>query len=154
MTECTHPKSRGALRCRSCAAKHMATDPDIQRRRREGIQRYHAQPGVKIEYRERQRRMMEKVQADPVEMEKRRERGHWLRANVLTRADVVEKTLSEETRRKRGATISALRMRDIPAALREEYRRLVHSKRIPAAEAKQIILDQFKRQMGAKKATA
>lgn len=154
MTECTHPRSRGAARCRSCSAKHMANDPEIQRRRREGIQRYHAQPGVKIEYRERQRRMMEKVKADPEQMEKRREHGHWLRANVLTRPDVVAKTLSAETRKKRGASISALRMRDIPAAYRDEYQRLIRSKRIPAAEAKQIILDQFKRQMGAGKATA
>jgi len=130
----------------------MATDPEIQRRRREGIRRYHAQPGVKIEYRERQRRMMEKVKADPEQMEKRRQQGHWLRENVLTRPDVVEKTLSAETRQKRGASISALRMRDIPAAFRDEYQRLVRSKRIPAAEAKQIILDQFKRQMGARTA--
>lgn len=24
MTECTHPRSKGAKRCKSCSAKHMA----------------------------------------------------------------------------------------------------------------------------------
>ena len=143
--ECTHTRSKGAQRCRECAAKFLATDPDIQRRRREGLARYHAQPGVKLENRERQRRMMEKVKADPAQMEKRRERGRWLRANVLTRPDVVEKTLSAETRQKRCATLSSVLMRDIPMSMRAEYRTLVHSKRMPAAEAKAIVLNEYQR---------
>ncbi|WP_066703908.1 hypothetical protein [Sphingobium amiense] len=127
----------------------MATDPEIQRRRREGIARHHAKPGVKLEYRERMRKVMEKVKADPALMEKRREHGRWLHANVLTRPDVVEKTLAPETREKRAATLSATRMRDIPGAYRDEYRRLVASKKATAAEAKAIILEQFKRDIAA-----
>lgn len=147
MTDCPHPKSKGAKRCKSCSAKFMATDPEVQRKRREGIARYHARPGVKLEYRERMRKAMEKVKADPVLMEKRREHGRWLRANVLTRPDVVEKTLAPETRAKRAKSLSSTRLRDIPAAYRDEYRRLVNSKKASASEAKAMIIEQFKRDM-------
>jgi hypothetical protein len=147
--DCPHPKSKGAKRCKSCSAKFMATDPKIQRKRREGIQRYHQQPGVKLEYRERMRKALAASMADPAQLERRREHGRWLRANVLTRPDVVEKTLAPETRAKRAKSLSSTRMRDIPAAYRDEYRRLVDGKKASAAEAKAMILEQFKRDMRA-----
>lgn len=152
MTECTHPRSKGAKRCKPCSAKHMATDPEIQRRRREGIQRYHQKPGVKLEYRERMRKALAASMADPEQLERRREHGRWLRANVLTRPDVVAKTVSPEVNAKRAASLSATRMRDIPAAMRDEYRRLVVTKKVPAAEVKAIILDQWKKQIAARAA--
>ncbi|APL94118.1 hypothetical protein [Sphingobium indicum] len=152
MTDCTHPRSRGAKRCKSCSAKHMATDPEIQRRRREGIRRHCAKPGTILAKRETLRRTMEKVRATPEHQEMLREHGKRLARDVLTRPDVVAKTLSPETNAKRAASLSATRLRDIPHAMRDEYRVLTESKRIPAAEAKQIILDQFKRQIGARAA--
>ena len=130
----------------------MATDPEIQRKRLEGIRRHNAQPGVRLQKRETLRRTMEEVRARPEHQEMLREHGKRLARDVLTRPDVVAKTLSPETSAKRAASLSTTRMRDIPAALRDEYRHLTESKRIPAAEAKQIILDQFKRQMGARTA--
>lgn len=141
------------MRCRSCAAKHMATDPEIKQRRREGLRRYLAQPGTLLAKRETLRRTMEKVRATPEHQDWLREHGKRLYRDVLTRPDVVEKTLSPETNAKRSESIRSFRLRDIPHGLRTEYRHLVKVKRIPAAEAKQIILDQFKRQMGAGKAT-
>jgi hypothetical protein len=66
----------------------------------------------------------------------------------------VAKCQAPEVRKRAGAKASATKLRDIPPAMRDEYKRLIRSKLIPAAEAKQIILDQFKRQMGAGKATA
>jgi len=90
--------------------------------------------------------------ADPEQLERRREHGRWLRANVLTRPDVVAKTVSPEVNAKRAASLSATRMRDIPAAMRDEYRRLVVTKKVPAAEAKAIILDQWKKQIAARAA--
>lgn len=147
--ECIHPKSKGAQRCRSCAVKFMATDPDIQRRRREGIARYHAQPGVKLEYRERLRKTMERVRSDPIHQEKLRAHGHWLAENVLRRPDVQAACQTPEARAKRAARLSATRMRDIPQSMRAEYRRLVHSKRIPAAEAKEMVLEEYRAQMRA-----
>lgn len=147
--DCPHPKSKGAKRCKSCSAKFMATDPEIQRKRREGIQRYNAQPGALLAKRETLRKTMARVRATPEHQEMLREHGNWLAREVLSRPDVVAKTNSPETNAKRSASISSRRLRDIPAAYRDEYRLLTGAKRLSAAEAKAIILEQFQRDCAA-----
>lgn len=153
MTDCTHPRSKGAKRCKSCSAKHMAADPEIRRKRLEGIRRHNAQPGVRLQKRETLRRTMEEVRARPEHQQWLKDHGHRIGVAAQQSPEALAKIRSPEARAKRAASVSAHRMRDIPVALRDEYRVLTETKRIPAAEAKQIILDQFKRQIGAGKAT-
>ncbi|WP_313230202.1 hypothetical protein [Sphingobium yanoikuyae] len=152
MTECTHPRSKGAKRCKPCSAKHMATDPEIQRRRREGIRRHNAKPGVLLAQREMLRKTMERVRATPEHQAMLRAHGERLYREVLTRPDVVAKIKAPETKAKRNATLSSTRLRDIPASMRAEYRLLRRGKNLTAAEAKAIILDQWKKQIAARAA--
>ena len=149
MTDCTHPRSRGAKRCRSCQLAWLNSDPAIRLRQAEAVRAHHAKPEVKLANRERLRTMMAEKMQDPAEQERRREHGRRQYRDFLSRPDVVAKTTSPEVRKRAGAKRSATVLRDIPPHLRDEYRALTRSGNVNAAEAKQIILDQFKRQMGA-----
>ena len=123
-------------RCRSCAAKWVNSDPAIHAKRVAGIHRKFAEdPQFKAEHAAR----MVKNGSTPFALEQKRKRGVEQYKNVLSRPDVQERMLSAESRAKRGRTASATWLSWCPADRREEYRRLVRSKRIPAAEARAII---------------
>ena len=153
MTDCTHPRSRQANRCRACQLAYL-NSPELADRRREGMARHWSNPANVMAAREKIRAVTAATMADPVKLERKREHGRRQFRDHLSRPDVVAKNQAPEVRKRAGAKASATKLRDIPPAMRDEYKRLIRSKLIPAAEAKQIILDQFKRQMGAGKATA
>ncbi len=152
MTECTHPRSKGAKRCRACQFAHMTGDRDIAARRLAAIKAHHAKPEVKLANRERLRLMMADKMQDPAEVERRREHGRRQYRDFLSRPDVMAKTLSPEVRKRASEKRTATMLRDIPASMRGEYLELVRSKNVNAAEAKAIILDQWKKQIAARAA--
>lgn len=125
---CPHPKSKGALRCRSCNCKAQWADPEFRARK-------NAISGA----------VLRRLKQDPEFLAK--EDAGRRRSVVVMNA--TRRTLTAEQRAIAGRKQSARKLSWCPPALRDEYRRLVRRKRIPAAEAKRIILDQFKRQLNA-----
>lgn len=144
MTDCPHPKSAKAKRCRACSIAHMNSDPAIAAKRAAGRKAYFDQPGVRMEYRERMRAITAATMADPVKMERKREHGRRVYRDVLSRPDIVAKQQAPEVRKRAGLKRTATVLRDIPPHLRDEYKALIRSKLIPAAQAREIILGQWK----------
>lgn len=128
MTDCTHPRSRRAKRCKPCALKALWSDPDFRARKGR-------QSGD----------ILRRLKQDP---EFRAKEDAARRRNVVV-MNATRRPLTDEERALRNKRVSARKLSWCPPALREEYKWLVKAKRIPAAEAKQIILDQFKRQIQA-----
>lgn len=144
MSDCPHPKSRKAKRCRACQFEWLRSDPDVAEKRRAGLQAYFDKPGIKMAYRERIKAVTAATLADPAKMERKREHGRRQARDVLSRPEVVAKTCSPEVRKRAGAKRTATTLRDIPPHLRDEYRSLIRSKLLKAAEAKEIILGQYR----------
>ncbi len=72
-------------------------------------------------------------------MERKREHGRRQYRDCLSRPDVLAKNRAPEVRKAAGRKTSETRMAWCPPELRAEYRTLIHSKLIPAAEARRII---------------
>lgn len=106
MTDCPHPKSPRAKRCRSCNCKALWADPA---------------------YRAAQQ-----------------ERGRIIHREILSRPDVVAKRQAPALRKLVGSKRTATTLAAIPAHLRPEYRWLKRSHRMAAAQAREIILGQWK----------
>ena len=96
---------------------------------------------------------------DPVYLDEVRQRARSLIANGIGREARREAAIrinlwglargnqTPESRAKAGRSISATRLAWCPAELRGEYKRLVRSKKIPAAEARVLILEQHEKDM-------
>ncbi|KQM88638.1 hypothetical protein ASE67_02540 [Sphingomonas sp. Leaf23] len=125
-------------RCRTCTIKRVNACPATAEKRKAGI---HAKLARDPDYRaalvRRAVTLHEKL--TPEQQEARRLHGIRQRVTVLSRPDVQARTHSPEARAKRGRSASATWLSWCPADRREEYRRLIRSKRIPAAEARAII---------------
>lgn len=152
MSDCPHPKSRKAKRCRACQLATLLTDPAIAERRRAGQQAYFDRPGVRMAYRERIKAVTAATLLDPAKMERKREHGRRQARDILSRPDVVAKTCSPEVRKRAGAKRTATTLRDIPPHLRDEYRSLIRSKLLKAAEAKEMILNQYRAEIARRNA--
>lgn len=63
----------------------------------------------------------------------------WLRGNRAS--------LTPEAMERRARAASATKLAWCPPELRDEYRRLIYSKRLPSAEAREIVLAQHERDM-------
>jgi len=145
---CPHPHGKKAKRCRKCQIAHLNSDPVAKANHKAAMQRHYADPAVRAKAVATIRANTAKDMADPVKLEQRREKGRQQYRNVLSRPDVRAKAHSPEARKRAGATHSARDLADIPPRLRDEYRALVKSNNVNAAEARQIILDQYRRDIG------
>src|SRR6478736_9150817 len=118
MITCNHPKHRSSKRCRAC----MWLDPEFRAR--------HAAAG---------RASLAKTREQPGYLEK-----HLARATaLLAKINADGRSVTPEVIAKRSATYSARRLGWCPSHLRDEYRRLVRSQHLKAAEAREIILRQW-----------
>jgi len=125
--------------CRSCLARRINADPELRRRRAEGIARHQARPGVKAAYRERMAEVSAAMWADPAYVERRRAHGKRQAATVLARPDVIDAGRAPDVRARATATREETLLGWCPPEWRDHYRYLNRTKRIPAAEARKMI---------------
>ncbi len=125
--------------CRSCSARRMLTDPAIAAKRASNLRDFFDRPGVKEMLAERIHASQAKALADPVERERLREHGRKQYREVLSRPDVQALTYSPQANARRGASCRETSLAWCPVPYRDEYQRLVYSKRMSAAEARAII---------------
>lgn len=126
--DCPHPHSPRAKRCKPCANKALWADPAFRARKN----RISGQTLL---------RLKQDPEFRAKEDAARRRNVAIMNANRRPRT---AEELAIAAKRQ-----SARKLSWCPPALRDEYRALVRSKRIPAAEARQMILAQYKRQIGA-----
>lgn len=138
MTNCTHPRSRGAKRCRSCSMAFLNSDPAAQAKRKAGLARYWSDPANVEEARERMIAVTTATMADPVQAERRREHGHRQHREYLSRPDVVERCLSPEARKRAGEARTRTVLAWCPPEKLKRYRKLAASG-ITAAQARQMV---------------
>ena len=125
--------------CRRCSIMRVASDPELEARRVEKLRVLYRDPAYLDEHRARLRASIARARQDPAFMESLRRNGRRLHRDFLSRPDVVARNRSPEVRKAAGAKTSEKRLGWCPPELRAEYRYLVRSKLIPAAEARKII---------------
>lgn len=145
MTECTHPKSRKAKRCRSCAAKWMNSDPATHARRLQGIRAHYDDPDNRAKARKKVQDLTKRVMADPEMVERKREHGRRIYRDVLSRPDVRAKNLSPEVRAQAGRSRSDTVLAWCPPEYRDLYRELWRSRNASGAEARRMIEEMIAR---------
>jgi len=123
-------------KCRSCLAKHLNADPVMIAKRRAAQVEFFAKPETKAALRERLAVTMANLSDD--ERERRRVAGQALARNVLSRPDVVARTLSRDARERAGRARTDTTLAWCPPHLRGEYRGLVRQG-FRAAEARAMI---------------
>jgi hypothetical protein len=118
--------------CRKHVASANARDPKWREKQRAGIRRkIENDPAYRGELRVRARKAA--ASRDPDVMRER-----WLRDRVWEKSNP-SNPAGSDARRRAGRSISARRLADIPAHLRDDYRHLVKVKRFSAAEAREMI---------------
>lgn len=127
MTDCPHPKSAKAKRCRSCNCKAQWADPHF----RANKARSNA-------------RTLAKLREDPAFIERERAR----QADGLAKMIATKACATPDAIRKRVASYQSRKMAWCPPRLRSEYFRLMKNQHLPAAEAKRIMLDHILREGG------
>lgn len=120
--ECTHPRSASAKKCRSCHLKEKWADPHFRAR--------HA---------ERNRQTLALKRQDPEWVARQNERLAAGRRKAVETGAIH----NPEASAKAGRTYSARMLGWCPPHLRAEYRRLVIRGHFKAAEAREIILNQY-----------
>lgn len=145
MTDCPHPKSAKAKRCRSCSAKHMNSRPDAKEKRLAGMAAYYSRPENLAKAQERTRKLNDRLMQDPAHVEKLRQNGMRLVREVLTQPEIRARIYSPEVCARRGKAIAAAKLAHIPEQYREEYKALVRGGNVNAAEAREIIMRQAAR---------
>lgn len=136
--DCSGPVSRQSKtgRCAKCRNVWINNDPECQRRRVEGIRRgLMEHPERKAAARERIRAAGKLPHARKARSEAAKKARFWEKGN----AALVGNT---EAIARRAKAQSATKLAWCPAELRGEYRRLRRSKKLTAAEAREIILAQ------------
>lgn len=120
---CPHPKSPRATRCRSCNCKAQWADPDFRARKNrisgQTLLRLKQDPAFRARESAAQRRNCAIMNA--------------------TRRQLTPDELALAGKRQ-----SARKLSWCPPVMRDAYRQLTRSKRIPAAQAREIILGQWK----------
>ena len=132
-------KSKG--RCRPCSMKRINSDPVLTAKREAAIAVYGASPKGRATSAANMRRY--NLNLSPAERAARSERGKRTAREVLTRPDVMARSHGPEARRKAGLARTETVLGWCPPHLRDEYRRLLHKKHIPAAEARKMIETQI-----------
>lgn len=77
MTDCTHPRSRGAKRCRSCSTAFLNSDPAAKAKRKEGLARYWSNPANVLAAREKIRAVTADRLTDPIDTAIAALRANW-----------------------------------------------------------------------------
>lgn len=133
MQTCDHPKSWGAKMCRACSLKAKWADPHFRARHaetcRQGLAKLRADPAFQ--------------QREATRLTKGRRKA--IESGALHTPEVIAK---------RGRTFTSRRLSWCPPHLRDEYRRLLLHKKIPAAEAREIILAQWDAELERRKVAA
>jgi hypothetical protein len=134
----------------------------LGRTNKSGYCRNHFNPSLTDpEWRVKQKAGMKRMLSDPAKLEALKERariiGKTPGATEARRAaakriglyKIGHKALegNQDARRRAGAHRTATALKDIPSELRAEYRELTHVKRIPAAEARQMVLEKHELEM-------
>jgi hypothetical protein len=125
--------------CRRCSILRVKADPALDAKRRAGVDALFADPAYVAEHRVRLQANVAKASQDPAFIERRRAHGRRQYAECLSRPEVQAKAHGPEARKRAGRATSETRLAWCPTELRAEYRRLIRSKLIPAAEARRII---------------
>lgn len=121
--------------CRKCIGRAVWKKPGFREKQRRGIKRaIHGDPATLEKYRENAR----KAAKSPAAAKARKERWHrervWEQGNLAARAP--------EVRERAGRATALTRLPWCPPHLLDLYRDLTRTKRIPADEAKQMVLEQ------------
>lgn len=126
--------------CRKHVAAANAERPEIRERQREGIRRkLAADPAYLDDLRKRARNLSSDPEINLI-------RSRHFVANRIWEIGHVAAS-NPESRAKAGQRGSATKLAWCPRHLREEYRYLVHTKRLKAAAAREIILAQHEADM-------
>jgi len=141
--DCSAPITRQSKtgRCRVCANRWMTKQPGFEERRRAGIR------WGMMEHPERKEAMrarLREVAQLPHATEARRARALEMRLWEKGHACI---PAGSEARKRGGRRRSETVMAWCPAELRQTYRELVYRKKLRAAEAKEIILEQHEKDM-------
>lgn len=127
--------------CRSCSNIVKSADPEFQAKRIAGIRRGLA---LNPERREAYRARVIEIGKLPHATEARRKKALELNLSAIGRAALVgDAAARERSGKRRTETLMAW----CPPELREDYRRLVYSCKMSAAEAREIILAQHDKDM-------
>jgi hypothetical protein len=136
-------------RCALCALAELNADPEHQAKRLAGIKRkFEDDPAYAAAARERCRRVGLKAGQDPELRARRVEAGRERYANILSRPDIREKAIASIKARV-GAKLRARALSWCPEYLWPEYQYLRKVKRLPAAEAREIVLQEHARREAA-----
>lgn len=129
--------------CRSCAAFRLNADPEFAEKRREAIRKKFEDPAYLEEHRVRTRATNARIMADPEQRAKRVEGGRRSYQEVLCRPDVRARTYSPEANAKRNMTCANTKLAWCPVEYRDEYKRLIRTHLIKAADARRMIEEQI-----------
>lgn len=127
--------------CRSCTAIRLREDPEIAERRKNALKKVLSDPINKQRRIERLRAVMQERHQDPEFMEMRREQGRRLQQELRQRPDLRARSLTPEARAKAAKASVAKKLAWCPIEYRDAYMKLLRSGRVPAAQARQMILD-------------
>lgn len=128
--------------CRRCVNAVLSADPEFQAKRLAGIRRGLA---LNPERKEAYRARMIEIGKLPQAVEARQRAAREINLSSIGRAALVGNT---EARVRGGKRRTATLLSWCPAELRDEYKRLVYSCKLPAAEARAMVLEQHERDMG------
>lgn len=138
MSDCLHPKSRNAKRCRACQLAYINSSPEIKAKAKAAIRAHYADPVNMEKARAKLARVMAQIMADPEEVERRREHGRRIYRDVLSKPEVIAKHQAPEVRAKAGKKRTATVLSWCPTDKLKRYRQLSASG-IGAAKAKEIV---------------
>lgn len=121
--------------CRACSGRAVWRNPANREAHRKAVRRkIHGDPETLAKYRENAR----KAAASPATAKARKER--WQRDRVWEKGNLAAR--APEVRERAGRATALTRLPWCPPHLLDLYRELTRDKRIPAAEAKRMVLDQ------------
>lgn len=129
-------------RCRTCAGREtcarMNADPTRKEKARATMSRWTPeQRAAKV-------RHLQQREIPPEEMARRRARGAELARMMHQDPEIAARRLSPEVRKRAGAKRTETTIGWCPPEWRDAYRKLVNTDRLPAADAKAMILEEIR----------
>lgn len=122
-------------RCRPCSARAIFHTPGSRERATAAIRAKFDDP----EHRARWARQLKINAATERSIEMKREHGRRQYREILSRPEVQAVIQSDEAKAKRGASVTNTKLGWCPQEHRDEYRHLMRSKRLSAADARKAI---------------
>lgn len=137
--DCPEIITAKSTRCRGCATRRVNASPEVAAARAAGIRAKFTDPAHLAKMQRVAKRNGETARADPAFRARLVEHGKRQRAGSLGTPQARAAYLASRPASGRKRTETVLGW--CPPEYRDEYRRLNRSKYIPAAQAKQMILD-------------